>query len=129
MARAGSICAACTDLGTGVLTAWWFVLERPQLGDALRQRLRGLNVVLANKYYFDWFNERVLAPLARGLGLLLWRGGDELLIDGAIVNGSAATVNRLAGVTRLLQSGFLYSYAFWMIIGLALSLGWFLIHI
>jgi len=113
----------------GVLTAWWFVLERPQLGDALRQRLRGLNVVLANKYYFDWFNERVLAPLARGLGLLLWRGGDELLIDGAIVNGSAATVNRLAGVTRLLQSGFLYSYAFWMIIGLALSLGWFLIHI
>jgi len=113
----------------GVITAWWFVLKRPQSGDALRQRLRGLNVVLANKYYFDWFNERVLAPLARGLGLVLWRGGDEVLIDGAIVNGSAATVNRLAGVTRLLQSGFLYSYAFWMIIGLALSLGWFLIHI
>jgi NADH-quinone oxidoreductase subunit L len=113
----------------GVLAAWWFVLERPQLGDAVRARLRLLNVVLDHKYYFDWFNERILAPLARGLGLLLWRAGDEALIDGAIVNGSAATVNRLAGVTRLLQSGFLYSYAFWMIIGLALSLGWFLVHI
>jgi NADH-quinone oxidoreductase subunit L len=95
----------------------------------VRARLRLLNVVLDHKYYFDWFNERILAPLARGLGLLLWRAGDEALIDGAIVNGSAATVNRLAGVTRLLQSGFLYSYAFWMIIGLALSLGWFLVHI
>jgi NADH-quinone oxidoreductase subunit L len=112
----------------GVLAAWWFVLERPQLGDALRERLRGLNAVLAHKYYFDWFNERILVPLARGLGLLLWRAGDQALIDGAIVDGSAATVNRLAGVTRLLQSGFLYSYAFWMIIGLALSLGWFLLH-
>jgi NADH-quinone oxidoreductase subunit L len=115
--------------GFGVLTAWWFVLKRPELGDAVRERFSGLNRVLANKYYFDWFNENVLAPLARGLGQLLWRGGDELLIDGAIVNGSADAVGRLAGVTRRLQSGFLYSYAFWMIIGLALSLGWFLIHI
>jgi NADH-quinone oxidoreductase subunit L len=114
--------------GLGVLAAWWFVLARPRLGDAVRERLRWLNVVLVHKYYFDWFNERILVPLARGLGQLLWRAGDEALIDGAIVNGSAATVNRLAGVTRRLQSGFLYSYAFWMIIGLALSLGWFLIH-
>ena len=113
----------------GVLTAWWFVLKRPQLGDAVRLRLAGVNRVLANKYYFDWFNEHVLAPLARGLGMLLWRGGDQALIDGVMVNGSADAVGRLAGVTRLLQSGFLYSYAFWMIIGLALSLGWLLIHI
>jgi len=113
----------------GVLSAWWFVLKRPELGDALRERFSALNRVLANKYYFDWFNENVLVPLARGLGQLLWRGGDQLIIDGAIVNGSAEAVGRLAGVTRRLQSGFLYSYAFWMIIGLALSLGWFLIHI
>jgi len=113
----------------GVLTAWWFVLKHPERGDALRQRFSGLNRVLVNKYYFDWFNENVLAPLARALGLVLWRGGDQALIDGVIVNGSAQAVGRLAGVTRLLQNGFLYSYAFWMIIGLALSLGWFLIHI
>jgi NADH-quinone oxidoreductase subunit L len=113
----------------GVLTAWWFVLKRPELGDAVRERFSGINRVLVNKYYFDWFNENVVVPLARGLGVLLWRGGDQLVIDGAIVNGSAEAVGRLAGVTRLLQSGFLYSYAFWMIIGLAVSLGWFLIHI
>ena len=45
--------------------------------------------ILVNKYYFDWFNEHVIAPLARGLGVLLWRGGDQMLIDGAVVNGSA----------------------------------------
>jgi NADH-quinone oxidoreductase subunit L len=113
----------------GVLTAWWCVLKRPQVGEILRERFSGLYRVLINKYYFDWFNENVLVPLARALGILLWRGGDQTLIDGAMVNGSAHTVDRLAGATRLLQSGFLYSYAFWMIIGLAVSLGWFLMHI
>jgi NADH-quinone oxidoreductase subunit L len=113
----------------GVFTAWWCVLKRPQVGEVLRERFSGLYRVLINKYYFDWFNENVLAPLARALGILLWRGGDQTLIDGAMVNGSAHAVDRLAGTTRLLQSGFLYSYAFWMIIGLAVSLGWFLMHI
>jgi NADH-quinone oxidoreductase subunit L len=113
----------------GVYAAWWCVLKRPEFGDAMRERFSGTYRVLVNKYYFDWFNENVLVPLARGLGVALWRGGDELVIDGALVNGSAEAVGRLAGVTRLLQSGFLYSYAFWMIIGLAVSLGWFLIHI
>jgi NADH-quinone oxidoreductase subunit L len=112
----------------GVFTAWWYVLKRPQWGDALRERFSGLYGLLVNKYYFDWFNENVLAPMARGLGLVLWRGGDQAVIDGAFVDGSADAVRRLAGVTRLLQSGFLYSYAFWMIIGLAVALGWFLIH-
>jgi NADH-quinone oxidoreductase subunit L len=113
----------------GVFSAWWCVLKRPQLGEVLRERFSGLYRVLVNKYYFDWFNENVLVPLARGLGIVLWRGGDQALIDGALVNGSAHAVGRLAGATRLLQSGFLYSYAFWMIIGLAVSLGWFLMHI
>jgi len=113
----------------GVLCAWWFVLKRPELGDALRERLSAVNRVLINKYYFDWFNERVIAPLARGLGRLLWRDGDQLLIDGGLVDGSASVVSRLSGVARRLQSGLLYSYAFWMIIGLAVALGWFLIHI
>jgi NADH-quinone oxidoreductase subunit L len=113
----------------GVYAAWWCVLKRPEFGDAMRERFSGTYRVLVNKYYFDWFNENVLVPLARGLGVALWRGGDEVVIDGALVNGSADAVGRLAGVTRLLQSGFLYSYAFWMIIGLAVSLGWLLIHI
>jgi NADH-quinone oxidoreductase subunit L len=115
--------------GLGVLTAWVFVLRRPQLADEVQARLAGLNRILANKYYFDWFNENVLARLTRGLGIALWRGGDQAVIDGAMVNGTAGLVGWLASVTRLLQSGFLYSYAFWMIIGLALLLGWFLVRV
>jgi NADH-quinone oxidoreductase subunit L len=110
----------------GVLTAWYFVLHKPAAGDAVRVRFAGINRVLANKYYFDWFNENVIARLVRGIGLVFWRGGDQLIIDGGMVNGSAGLVGWLAGVTRQLQSGFLYTYAFWMIIGLAALLGWFL---
>jgi len=115
--------------GLGVLTAWVLVLRRPQLGDELRVRFAALNRILVNKYYFDWFNENVLARLARGLGIALWRGGDQAVIDGGMVNGTAGLVGWLASVTRQLQSGFLYSYAFWMIIGLALLLGWFLVRV
>ncbi|HEX4648345.1 MAG TPA: NADH-quinone oxidoreductase subunit L [Steroidobacteraceae bacterium] len=112
----------------GALTAWVFFLRRPQWADAAAQRLRWLYVALTEKYWFDWFNERVLAALARGVGVGLWKGGDERLIDGAMVNGSAATVGWLGSVMRRVQSGYLYSYAFWMMIGLALLLGWFLAH-
>src|ERR1700728_4092220 len=72
----------------GVYTAWWCVLKRPQFGAAMRERYSVIYRVLVNKYYFDWFNESVLAPLARGLGVALWRGGDQAVIDGAFVHGS-----------------------------------------
>jgi NADH-quinone oxidoreductase subunit L len=80
--------------------------------------------VLVNKYYFDWFNENVVMPGARALGVGLWKVGDEALIDGAVVNGSAKAVGLLAVVTRGLQSGYLYHYAFAMIVGLAALVGW-----
>ncbi|MEP7314554.1 MAG: NADH-quinone oxidoreductase subunit L, partial [Pseudomonadota bacterium] len=110
----------------GVLTAWFLVLKRPDIADAFESKLRPLHTLLTNKYYFDWFNENVLARLSRGLGQLFWRAGDQAIIDGALVNGSAASVGWLAGVARRLQTGYLYTYAFWMIIGLAGLLGWFL---
>ena len=82
--------------------------------------------VLVNKYYFDWFNERIVAPAALLLGRGLWHGGDQAVIDGAFVDGTAATIGRAGRMLRRVQSGYLYSYAFWMIIGLAVLLGWFL---
>jgi NADH-quinone oxidoreductase subunit L len=82
--------------------------------------------VLERKYGFDWFNENVIARASRGLGSLLWNVGDKAIIDGAAVNGSALAVGWLSGVVRRVQTGFLYTYAFWMVIGLALLLGWFL---
>jgi NADH-quinone oxidoreductase subunit L len=112
----------------GAVTAWAFFLRRPEWADEAVRRAQWLYQLLANKYYFDWFNERILASLTRGIGIGLWKGGDEGLIDGAMVNGSAATVRGLGGLLRRVQSGYLYSYAFWMVIGLAVLLGWFLAH-
>src|SRR4029077_5578310 len=112
----------------GVATAWVCFLWRPALADAAARRFAFLRRLLTHKYYFDWFNEHVIAPLARGIGVGLWKGGDQGLIDGALVNGTAAGVSWFGSIARRVQSGYLYSYAFWMMIGLALLLGWFLAH-
>ena len=62
------------------------------------------------------------------MGRWFWKGGDQFLIDDGLVNGSAGIVGALAGLLRRAQTGYLYSYAFWMMIGLALMLGWFLVR-
>jgi NADH-quinone oxidoreductase subunit L len=112
----------------GVLTAWLFFLYRPQWADAWARALSPVRNLLLNKYYFDWFNEKVIAVVARGLGFTLWKGGDQVLIDGVLVNGSAATVSWFGSIVRRVQNGYLYAYAFWMVIGLAVLLGWFLVR-
>ncbi len=103
----------------GVVLAWFLYLKRPELAGVLRQRAGGLYTLLVNKYYFDWFNERVLAAGSRMLGQALWKVGDVAVIDGAAVNGSARLVGWIAQVARGLQSGYLYHYAFATIIGLS----------
>jgi NADH-quinone oxidoreductase subunit L len=110
----------------GFVTAWVCFLWKPSLADQAARTFGGLRTILIEKYYFDWFNEKVIAPLARGIGLGLWKAGDQGIIDGALVNGSAATVGWFGGVVRKVQNGYLYSYAFWIVIGLAALLGWFL---
>ena len=102
----------------GVVTAYVCYLARPGIPHAIRARTPFINRLLDNKYYFDWFNEHVLAAGARWFGKGLWTGADLGLIDGAIVNGSARSVGRFAGVARRLQTGYLYDYAIAMIIGL-----------
>ena len=67
--------------------------------------------MLENKYYLDWFNENILARGARALGTGLWKGGDQAVIDGTLVNGSWKVVGWISGVVRKLQSGMLYDYA------------------
>jgi NADH-quinone oxidoreductase subunit L len=109
----------------GVATAWYIYMKNPAIADNVARRFRGLYTLLVNKYYADDFNEAVFAGGARGVGRLLWRVGDVLIIDGLIVNGSARVVGWVAGVVRHVQSGYLYHYAFSMIIGLLLLLFWF----
>ncbi len=112
----------------GVASAWYLYLKRPELPDRIAARFSRTHRLLVNKYYFDWFNENVIASGVRNLGASLWKRGDETVIDGWLVNGSARAVGALSAVVRQVQSGYLYHYAFAMIIGLSLLLGWLLLR-
>jgi NADH-quinone oxidoreductase subunit L len=101
----------------GVVTAWVFYIYKPELPAAIRRKFAGLHTVLENKYYFDRFNEIVFAGGARALGNGLWRNGEQKLIDGVGVSGSSGLVKLLARATGLFQTGYLYQYAFTMIVG------------
>ena len=108
----------------GVLTATVLYLWLPHLPGVIAARLKLLHQALDAKYGFDRFNEIFFAGGARGLGSLLWRVGDEILIDGLVINGSARMVGWFSGVVRQVQTGFLYHYAFAMIIGLVVLITW-----
>jgi NADH-quinone oxidoreductase subunit L len=108
----------------GVVTAWWFYLKQPALPAAIARTFSPVVRVLENKYYMDWFNEHVLARGTRLLGLGLWKGGDQAVIDGALVNGSARLVGAVAGLMRELQTGRLYQYALVMLLGIFGLLTW-----
>jgi NADH-quinone oxidoreductase subunit L len=108
----------------GVLVAYLFILKYPAWADAAERRFKWLHTILINKYGFDWFNEHIVMPLARGVGATFWHAGDEAVIDGALVNGSARLVGWFSSVMRYAQSGYLYHYAFAMILGLASLLLW-----
>jgi NADH-quinone oxidoreductase subunit L len=110
----------------GVFVAWLFVLKRPAFSDAAVNSFRWVYRVLVDKFGFDWFNEHVVEPAARGLGAGLWKYGDQALIDDGMVNGGARVVGWFASVLRYAQSGYLYHYAFAMILGLATMLLWLL---
>ena len=110
----------------GVALSWFFYLKRPDLPVAIAKTFKPIYTLLENKYYFDKFNEWFFAGGARLLGRGLWRGGDQMLIDGLMVNGSAKLVGWIASVVRLLQSGHIYQYAFSMIFGVFVLLTlWF----
>jgi NADH-quinone oxidoreductase subunit L len=108
----------------GVFSAWFLYLKRPDLPEKIKTKFSGLYNLLDRKYYFDDLYIKGFAAGGRNLGKFLWQKGDELIIDGILVNGTANTVGRLAGVLRQIQTGYLYTYAFAMIIGLTILLGW-----
>ena len=110
----------------GVATAWYLYLKNPALPARLQKTFAPLYRLLDQKYYFDWFNEHVLAAGSRWLGTGFWKVGDQFLIDGALVNGSARTVGLVGALVRHLQTGLLYHYAFAMIIGLSALLAYIL---
>jgi NADH-quinone oxidoreductase subunit L len=103
----------------GAGSAWYLYMKRPEWPAAIKQKFSAIYTLLDQKYYFDRFNDWFFAGGARGASRLLWKFGDVKLIDGFFVNGSARVVGMFSGVLRTLQTGYVYHYAFWMIIGVS----------
>ena len=110
---------------SGVVLAYYMYMVNPALPAAIKRSAQPVYTLLENKYYLDWFNENVLARGARALGMGLWKGGDQAIIDGALVNGSWKLVGWFSGLVRRLQSGFIYHYAFAMILGIFVLMTYF----
>ena len=111
----------------GAVVSWYCYLINPKVPAAIKARLGLVNRILENKYFVDWFNEEVLVRGARILGRGLWQVGDRGLIDGLVVNGSSCTVGWVAAISRRLQSGYIYHYAFAMIIGIMALVAFFVL--
>ncbi|MBK8120083.1 MAG: NADH-quinone oxidoreductase subunit L [Sulfuritalea sp.] len=113
---------------SGAATAWFLYIVRPDLPAVIKQKSGVLATILEEKYGFDRFNDWFFAGGARLIGRGLWKGGDQMLIDGVMVNGSAGAVGWISGVVRLIQTGHIYQYAFGMVFGALglLSLMWWM---
>ena len=110
---------------SGSVLAWYMYMVNPALPAAIKRHAQPIYTLLENKYYLDWFNENVLARGTRALGMGLWKIGDEKVIDGALVNGSWKVVGWVSSIVRRLQSGYIYHYAFGMIIGVFVLMTYF----
>ena len=112
----------------GVFAAWFFYLKKPAIPEWIKQKSGFIYTLLENKYYFDRFNDWFFAAGARNTSSFLWKFGDVKLIDGFFVNGTANMIGKFSGVLRRMQTGYIYHYAFAMIIGVFVLLtirNWF----
>lgn len=108
----------------GLLLAWVVYIPFPKLHFALRRVLSLPYFILKEKYGFDALYQKMIMPLARGIGMFFWFMGDQWIIDGVGVNGSALVVKSLASLFRRIQTGYLYHYAFAMITGFLFLFAW-----
>jgi len=109
---------------SGFALAYLYYVAVPSLPAATAKAFRPVYLFLLNKWYFDELYNLIFVKPAFALGRLFWKGGDGAIIDGAI-DGTAASVGRVTGRIIKLQTGYVYHYAFAMLIGLALLLSYF----
>ena len=110
----------------GFSVAWLLYIKFPEIPNKIRTKMRAIVVVLEEKYFFDTLWMKVFPSLGKSIGRILWKQGDEKMIDGALVNGTAYGIRSIASVIRNIQTGYLYHYAFAMIVGLVIILSWLL---
>jgi NADH-quinone oxidoreductase subunit L len=110
----------------GVASSYYCYMINPRVPAWFFAKFHAVHTLLDNKYYMDKFNQAVFAGGARLLGEGLWNFGDKKLIDGLLVNGSAKLVGWFSTLTRLAQTGYIYHYAFVMILGILGFLVYFL---
>ena len=109
----------------GVVAAYYCYMINPRVPAWFYAKFKPLHTLLDNKYYMDAFNQKVFAGGSLLLGGGLWKVGDRGLIDGLVVNGSAKAVGWFSTITRTFQTGYIYHYAFVMIVGVLATLLWF----
>ena len=112
----------------GIIAAWYCYLVNPALPARIRKSAGWLYTLLDNKYYFDRFNDWFFAGGFRRIGTFLSNVGDKSIIDGFFVNGTARTIALAAALLRHVQSGYVYHYAFTMIVGLFALLSWWTLY-
>ena len=111
---------------SGVLLAYYCYQINLNLPKFVFSRTQGIYRILENKYGFDTFNEKFFALGSRFLGEKFWQIGDIKIIDGWLVNGTARSIGKLSEKIRVIQSGYIYHYAFAMVIGVFLFLTFFI---
>ena len=110
----------------GIASAWVLTLYRSQWADWIQKKFHRSNYVLESLYGFDRFNDIVFVGGIKKLGNFLWKVSDSGLIDKILVNGSARFVGFIASIVRPIQTGYVYHYAFFMIVSLLIILTWVL---
>tara|TARA_R110002126_G_scaffold291795_2_gene458750 strand:- start:22153 stop:24138 length:1986 start_codon:yes stop_codon:yes gene_type:complete len=111
----------------GFVVAWWFYIRSPEMPKALAKQHRGLYAFLLNKWYFDELYDFLFVRSFKWLGRFLWKRGDGWLIDGFGPDGIAARVQDITNRVVRLQTGYLYHYAFAMLIGVAALVTWMML--
>jgi NADH-quinone oxidoreductase subunit L len=110
----------------GIGTAWFLYMKRRELPKRIAMELGPLYAMVDRKYGFDELYAWLFATGARVIGGGFWRGGDQTVIDGLMVNGSARLTGWFSGVIRLAQTGLINTYAVYMLFGILVGVSWFM---
>jgi NADH-quinone oxidoreductase subunit L len=118
--------APTVAMAVGFAVAWYFYITNPLVPFGLAKRFRGVYLFLFNAWYFDALYDALFVRPAKRLGRFLWKTGDGAIIDGLGPDGVAARVIDITNRVVKLQSGYIYHYAFVMLVGVAIIITYFI---